>query len=206
CKCIAKEITVGLASPVVSNFGVKTGVFTPEFNFHPLFLGEYEPVKLFAKWRNVAEGVSFASSIDLAVLTSWISAFYRFKCGYSLSRYHSASSIEGLEDDSENIPVVSNDITVRNEVPQKGPHSDDEIYRRRKQKSVAALMGEGTVKPKTQERVATHEGVKLGKSRSSKKRKKSCDGVGEGVGQMDFSVEKSSGRNKVQKYQRKKKS
>ncbi|KZV24146.1 sodium/hydrogen exchanger 6-like [Dorcoceras hygrometricum] len=162
CKCIAEEIKVGLASPVVSNFGVKTGVFTPESNFHPLFLGEYEPVKLFAKWRNFAEGVSFASSIDLAVLTSWISAFYRFKCGYSLSRYHSASSIEGLEDESENIPVVSNDITVRNEVPQKGPHSDDEIYRRRKQKSVAALMGEGTVKQKTQERVATHEGVELG--------------------------------------------
>ncbi|XP_073151347.1 PWWP domain-containing protein 3 [Henckelia pumila] len=199
CKCISEDIKVGLARPIVSNFGVKTGVLMPEFNFHPLFLGEYEPIGLFAKLKNLAEGVSFASSIELAVLTSWMSAFFRFNCGYPLSRYHGAFSIEGLEDESENVAVVMNDITSRDEVPKKGPHSDDEIYRRRKQKSVAALMGEDTdVNLKTRERVAVQEGVNLVKSRSSKNRKRSIDGVVGRVDQMDSSVGKSSGRKKVQ--------
>ncbi|XP_075498781.1 PWWP domain-containing protein 3-like [Primulina tabacum] len=205
CKCTLEEIKVGLARPMVSNFGVKTGVLMPEFNFHPLFLGEYEPIKLFAKLRNFAEGISFASSFELAVLTSWISAFYRFKCGYPLSRYHRAFSIEGLEDEDkdededENVAEVMNDITDRYEVPIKGPHSDYEIYRRRKQKSVAALMGEDPyVKPRSQEKVTVHEAVNLGKSRSSKKRKKSIDVLGEGGGQMDSSIGKTSGRKKVQ--------
>ncbi|XP_075481536.1 PWWP domain-containing protein 3-like [Primulina tabacum] len=197
CKCISEEINVGLARPVVSNFGVKTGVLMPEFNFHPLFLGEYEPIELFAKLKNFAEDISFTSSIDLAVLTSWMSAFFRFNCGYPLSQYHGAFSIEGLDDEGENVAVVMNDIT-RNEVPVKGPHSDDEIYRRRKQKSVAALLGEDTdVNPKSRDIVTVQEGVNLVRSRSSKKRR-SIKGVGEGVGKMKSSIGKSSGRKKVQ--------
>ncbi|KAI3474897.1 hypothetical protein Pfo_030208 [Paulownia fortunei] len=177
CKCIPLEKRDGFARPVVSNAGVKAGVLVPEVDIHRLSVPEYEPAGILAEVMNFAKAVSVDSVLELAVLRSWLSAFYCAKGGYQLPVYCEPLYIEGLEDKNKNVTAVADDFSVPIEVPILGPleddwlsspavnsaksqaSSDDKIYHRRKQKSVAELMGENSsVKPKSQKRATWHWG------------------------------------------------
>lgn len=112
------------------------------------------------KLRDLARTISLPSRLEFVVLTSWLSAFFRAKGGCQLSLYCEPSLIEGLEDKTRNHAVDGTDFSVPIELHIKGPLeeewvsyrntfpinspviADDKLYHRRKQKSVAQLMGE----------------------------------------------------------------
>ncbi|KAK6129348.1 hypothetical protein DH2020_036921 [Rehmannia glutinosa] len=186
CKCVPMEKRDGLARPVVSNAGVKSGVLVPEVDIRRLSVPEYEPVGVLEKLMNYAKTVSVDSLLELAFLKSWLSAFYCAKGGgYQLAVYCEPVFIEGLEDKNKNSSEVSDDFGVPDpgEVPPLGPQEDDwlsspgvssaksrddKIYHRRKQKSVAELMGEdNSVEPKNPKRTK----VKEEKDASSRKKR-----------------------------------
>ncbi|KAL0461690.1 UNVERIFIED_CONTAM: hypothetical protein Slati_0056600 [Sesamum latifolium] len=201
CKCIPEEKKDALARPTVVNAGLKAGVLRPEVDIHRLSIHIYESAELIEKVRELAKTALFCSALDIAVIRSWLSAFYRSKGSHQLPAYHDPLPIEGLEDKNKNVDEVSDDFSVPIEVPIMGPQDDDwlssptggavnsqgrsdnKIYHKRKQKSVAELMGEKkTIKPESLKRVTVKDGTDLEKPVSSQKRKKNNDGEVEGGG------------------------
>ncbi|CAI9763193.1 unnamed protein product [Fraxinus pennsylvanica] len=185
CNCIAKERKVGLARPLAVNAGLKPGVLMPEVDINRLSVPKYEPAEVLVKVKNLAQAVSIGSMLELAVLKSWLSSFYRSKGGYQLPVYHEAHQIEGLEDTGEIGNVVPNGFTLPIDGPISGPveedwlssystgmqqfpaPSGDKIYRRRKQKSVAELMGETTdIKLKDKKGTAAKDGTSTRRRKS----------------------------------------
>ncbi|KAL3813800.1 hypothetical protein ACJIZ3_015068 [Penstemon smallii] len=149
CSCIPNEKKGRLARSLVKNAGVREGVLMPEVDFHRLSVPEYEPFELVAKLKHFAKVVSYGSALELAVFRSWLSAFYRFKGGYELISFQESGHVEGLED--KNNQHVVDDFSVPIEVPILGPLDDDKVHHKRKQKSVAELMGQKiNLKPKSQ--------------------------------------------------------
>ncbi|KAL0395698.1 UNVERIFIED_CONTAM: hypothetical protein Scaly_0018200 [Sesamum calycinum] len=173
CKCIPEEKKDALARPTVVNAGLKAGVPRPEIDIHRLSIHTYESAELIEKVRELAKTATVCSALDIAVIRSWLSAFYGSKGGHQLPIYHDPLPIEGLEDKNKNLDEVSDDFSVPIEVPIMGPQDDDwlssptggvvnsqgrsdnKIYHKRKQKSVAELMGEKkTIKPESRKRKA----------------------------------------------------
>ncbi|KAL0331960.1 UNVERIFIED_CONTAM: hypothetical protein Scaly_2097500 [Sesamum calycinum] len=194
CKCVPLEKRDGLARPVAANAGVKAGILVPEVDIRRVSIPEYEPADVLAELERLSRAVCFDSVFELAVLRSWLSAFYRAKGGYKLPIYLEPLQIEGMEDKNKNVAAVADDFSVPIEVPILRPmeddwitsptvnaaksqaSSDDKIYHRRKQKSVAELMGENTtVKSKSRKKATVKEEKDAGKSTSSLKRKKNND-------------------------------
>ncbi|KAI3463010.1 hypothetical protein Pfo_019673 [Paulownia fortunei] len=213
CNCIAEEKKDDLARPMMANAGLKAGVIMSEVDVHRISIPKYEPAELLEKVRQLAKAVSVGSALDLAVLRSWLSAFYYFKGGYLLPAYHEPLHIEGLEDENKNVNEVANDFSVPIEVPILGPLDDDwlssptagtvnsqgpsdnKIFHKRKQKSVAELMGENkNIKPESLKRATVKEGTEFEKSASSLKRKKNNDGDVEGAGSQAVSSTWKTGR------------
>ncbi|KAK4426146.1 hypothetical protein Salat_1383100 [Sesamum alatum] len=195
CKCIPEEKKDALARPTVVNAGLKAGVLRPEVDVRRLSIPIYESAQLIEKVREIAKTALVCSALDVAVIRSWLSAFYCSKGGLQLPVYHDPLPIEGLEDKNKNVNEVSDDFSIPIEVPIMGPQDDDwlssptggtvnsqgrsdnKIYHKRKQKSVAELMGEKkTIKPESRKRVTVKEGTDSEKPVSSQKRKKNNDG------------------------------
>ncbi|PIN01485.1 Non-specific serine/threonine protein kinase [Handroanthus impetiginosus] len=191
CKCVPLEKRDGLARPVVENAGLKPGVLAPEVDILRLSIPQCEPAEILSKVMRFAKGDSVDSALEVAVLKSSLSAFYRAKGGYQLPEYHEPVYIEGLEDKNKDESAVANDFSIPIEVPIVGPKeaewpssstdaverlsdsSNVKIYYRRKQKSVAELMAANTdIKPKNQKRATVKESKDVGKSSSSLKKKK----------------------------------
>ncbi|CAA3032749.1 Hypothetical predicted protein [Olea europaea subsp. europaea] len=190
CKCVAKERKADLARPLVVNAGLKPGVLMPEVDINRLSVPIYEPAEVLEKVKNLAQVVSIGSMLELAVLKSWLSSFYRSKGVYQLAVYYEPHPIEGLEDTSEIGDVVANGFSLPIEGPILGPveedwlsssgtgmqqfpaPSGDKIYRRRKQKSVAELMGETPdIKLKDKKRTSAKDGTDLVKPTSATRKK-----------------------------------
>ncbi|KAG8366874.1 hypothetical protein BUALT_Bualt16G0013300 [Buddleja alternifolia] len=187
CNCIPEEKKEGLARPVVVNAGLKPGVIMPKVDFYRLSIAKHESTELIAKVRQFAKAVSVDNALELAVFRSWLSAFYRFKGGYQMPQYHEPIHIEGLEDENNSVSDVANDSSDPIEAPTVGPMeeywvppdvdaansralSDDKFFHRRKQKSVAELMGESTiVKPESQKRSKNKDGTDIGKTLKKRK-------------------------------------
>lgn len=162
----------------------------PEVDINRLSVPKYEPAEVLARVKNLAQAVSIGSMLELAVLKSWLSSFYRSKGGYQLPVYYDAHQIEGLEDTSEIGNVVANGFCLPIEGPILGPveedwlssgtgmqqfpaPSGDKIYRRRKQKSVAELMGETTdIKLKDKKGSAAKDGTDHVKPISTRRKSK----------------------------------
>ncbi|KAI8032829.1 Serine/threonine-protein kinase ATM [Camellia lanceoleosa] len=170
CSCIPEENRVGLARarPSAMNAGIKKGVLVPECDLRRLSIPQHGP-ELIATLRNIAEVVSIANMLELTVLKSFLSAFYRAKGGRKLRMYHEPQCIEGLEDKKRNgVTNFSGPVEVPVQGPseedwlrlpeshrfgqtnqsllQKGPEiSEDMLYHKRKKKSVADLMKEDMV-------------------------------------------------------------
>ncbi|KAL2465552.1 Tudor/PWWP/MBT superfamily protein [Abeliophyllum distichum] len=186
CKCIAKERKVDLARPLVVNARLKVGVLVPEVNVNHLSVPRYEPAEVLAKVTNLAQAVSISNMLELAVLKSWVSAFYSAKGSHKLPVYYEPHQIEGIEDTSEIGDEVANGFGVPIEFPIMGPLEDDwlsspsagngkfpmtsrdKIYHRKKQKSVAELMGETSeIKPKNKKKTMAKERTDSAKSTST---------------------------------------
>ncbi|KAL0431654.1 UNVERIFIED_CONTAM: hypothetical protein Sradi_0791400 [Sesamum radiatum] len=159
CKCIPEEKKDALARPTVVNAGLKAGVLRPEVDIHCLSIHIYESAELVEKVRELAKTPLLCSALDIAVIRSWLSAFYCSKGSHQLPVYHDPLPIEGLEDKNKNVDEVSDDFSVPIEVPIMGPQDDD-------------WLSSPTVK----------EGTDVEKPVSSQKRKKNSDGEVEGGG------------------------
>ncbi|CAA0828522.1 Tudor/PWWP/MBT superfamily protein [Striga hermonthica] len=196
CKCVPPVKIDGLARQLVSNAGVREGVVVPEVDIGRINVPKYEPAQILEKMTSYGKSNSFDSLLDLALVKSWLSAFYHAKGGHKLPMYREPVYIEGLEDKNEPTKEAasSEDFSVPIEVPILGPRedywlsspevnksqasADDKIYHRRKQKSVAELLGENNgAGSKSHERVKVKaekdvgKKAELGKGRAGKKRK-----------------------------------
>ncbi|KAG6391823.1 hypothetical protein SASPL_149583 [Salvia splendens] len=181
CKCVPEEKKESLAKPEVINAGLRAGVLVPEVDVCWLSLPQYEPADVLDRVTRLAKVVSVGNALDLAVLRSWLSAFCYFSGGRTLAEYHEPFDIEGLEEKNQD------DLGVAVEAPVLGPQDDDwlssptarsvnsqapsesKVLHRRKQRSVAELMGENkNVKP-------GKEGMDVEKSTTTRKRKKDTE-------------------------------
>lgn len=185
CQCISPERRSGLGWPLAVNAGIKKGVQVPEAETVRLVLSQYEPAEILKGLRHRALIISNSNILEFTVLKSWLSAFYRDKCGRPLASYNEPLQVEGLEDKKKDQGNDANDFSIPIEVPIQGPSEEetpnsdtakspmiacDKIYQKRKQKSVAELMGENA-KPKSKKTV--EDSTPSSVESSEKKRKKS---------------------------------
>ncbi|XP_027153403.1 uncharacterized protein LOC113753447 [Coffea eugenioides] len=209
CKCVPEENRKGLHSPLAANAGIKAGVLVPEGGIGKLLSFRYDSAELLATVQSIAESVSFAGVLELAILKSWLSAFYRARGGYWLPVYYEGLQIEGLEGNNRTAVEDKNDSIVPIEVPVQGPHekdwslalagpgngpapSDDQNHHGRKQKSVAEIMAEGTdKKSKSRKRSIVTQGTNASSS-AKQKRKDDEDGNQNGSVQSSGTVRKRS--------------
>uniref|UniRef100_A0A5B6YSA2 PWWP domain-containing protein n=1 Tax=Davidia involucrata TaxID=16924 RepID=A0A5B6YSA2_DAVIN len=209
CSCVQEENRIGLTRPLAMNAGIKRGVPVPEGGIGRLSIPQRQAGELLAILRCTAQVVSITSMLDLTVLKSWLSAFYRQKGGYQLATYHESLHVEGLEDKRGNGIMDMTDLNGPVEVSIEGPLeedwlsspvspgfsqsllqkcpgiSQDKLYQRRKQKSVAELMGEDMdVGSKNKEAGTVEELTRPGKlaSSSGKKKRKNVDEAESQVG------------------------
>lgn len=186
CQCVSEESRTGLSWPLAVNAGIRKGIQVPVGETVSLLLSQFEPAERLKGLKLDARTNSNSNILEFAVLKSWLSAFYRAKCGRPLALYCEPLQVEGLEDKKQDQVIDANDFSIPIEVPIQGPSEEetpnsgsskfpmtacDKIYQKRKQKSVAELMGENA-KPKgkkTTEEDSTPSSVET----SEKKRKKS---------------------------------
>ncbi|XP_057791616.1 PWWP domain-containing protein 3-like [Salvia miltiorrhiza] len=216
CKCIPEEKKDSLAKPEVTNAGLRAGVIMPEVDVCRLSFPKFEPANVLDKVMQLAKVVSVGNALDVAVLRSWLSAFYYFKGGHVLPVYHGPFDIEGLEDKNRDVNGAADDFSVPIEVPILGPQDDDwlssptarsvnsqapsesKVLHKRKQRSVAELMGENkNTKADSRKLLASvKEGSDVEKSRTTRKRKKDSDGELKGAGSEQPSSTGKRGRNR----------
>ncbi|KAG6410216.1 hypothetical protein SASPL_128269 [Salvia splendens] len=213
CKCISDS----LAKPEVTIAGSKAGVVLPEVDVCRLPFPKYEPADVLDKVKQLANVVSVGNALDLAVLRSWLSVFYNYKGGHMLSAYHEPFHIEGLEDKNQGRNGAGVDFSVPIEVPILGPQDDDwlstptarsvnsrppsesKVLHKRKQRSVAEIMGEHkNFKPESRKLVASDkQGTDVEKSTTTRKRKKDNNGELKGAGSEHPSSTGKRGRKKL---------
>ncbi|XP_057983922.1 PWWP domain-containing protein 3-like [Malania oleifera] len=201
CFCMPKEHLLSLDRSLAVNAGIRKGASVPRDGTGRLSVAQHEPAVLLANLRNMAQSVSASSMLELAVLKSWLSAFYCAKGGYQLPVYHEPQLIVDPEYNNKN---ASMDICGFMEVPIQGPSeeqwlsvpvgpgygqtsqsllqkcleiSEDKLNQRRKQKSMAELMGgDMDVEPENNGLDTAKEGTHLGKVASASGKKKRKEG------------------------------
>ncbi|XP_077244132.1 uncharacterized protein LOC143884441 [Tasmannia lanceolata] len=169
CSCVAEKAQSVLARPFVANAGIREGVVAPKCRIDELSITEFQPENFLVHLRGIAQVVSISDILELSVMKSRLSAFYGAK-GYGvLPKYHHDGGITGLKDNGENIlPDNSNfngqtneltpcpaeedlltssvasevDKSCQNSSQNEPLFSEDKIYQRKKQRSMAELMGE----------------------------------------------------------------
>lgn len=137
CKCRAVD-RVGDGYKAAVNSGIKAGVGMPKGNTIKVLIDRMNSVELFSTLKASATmelGVKMAE-LELTVLKSCLTGFYRRKGGQSLPEYHDPMYIEGLEDRTRSGFISDSDINGPSE------SGDGKLYQKRKQKSVAELLGE----------------------------------------------------------------
>ncbi|KAF3444647.1 hypothetical protein FNV43_RR14340 [Rhamnella rubrinervis] len=188
CSCVPKEDRTGLSQPSAVNSGIKEGVPVPEGGIRKLSAFMFEPAKLLAGLKRTAQIVYMPSVLELGVLQSRLSAFYRLKGGYQLPIYHEPQPTPGLEDNWKSVeipaqgpfedwlssPVGASFVQNKQSRLQTSPGvSESRIYHRRKQKSIADLMGKDKdSEAKTKDKEITEERSVTGKETSLSRRKK----------------------------------
>ncbi|KAI3784721.1 hypothetical protein L1987_43826 [Smallanthus sonchifolius] len=144
CKCQTGSITENAG---MVNKGIKEGARVPKGNTIKVLMDRIEPVDIVSTLKAYATMELGTKPVDLelTVLKSCLSAFYYTKKGgHLLVDYHDPKCIEGLEVETRS-GVADSDIIGPSESPENG---DDKLYQKRKQKSVAELLGEDESKIK----------------------------------------------------------
>lgn len=194
---------------LAKNSGINEGVLVPESGIERLSAVPVEPAELLSQVKRIAGIIDIASILELEILKAQLSAFYLSRGGYKLPDYEDPRPVPGLEDSLTDDAVDVGDGNVAVEAPSQGPFEDDystlplsprsnelchsprisgsRSNRRRKQKSIAQILGEDKDKDihtKNREGDATDEVVvdAIGSS-SRKKRKGSEDAVASKPGQ-----------------------
>lgn len=194
CSCLPEKDQLKDSRPI--NGGIKAGVLVPAGGIGKFLIAQHEPKEIIARLRNVAQEVSINNLLELTVLKSWLTAYYRAKGGYRLPLYHYPKGIEGLEDKSRDGMMNVADLSNPVEVPVQGPSeeewfsspvavgpgfnesnqsllqkcpaiSGDILYQRRKQKSVAELMDDEP----SEKKGSVVNGKNSGKLTSGKRKK-----------------------------------
>ncbi|KAI4348170.1 hypothetical protein L6164_008925 [Bauhinia variegata] len=183
------------APPLVRNSGIKEGVLVPEIGTEKLSTLLIDPSEILSRVKQIAETTSIANVLELEILKARLSAFYLLRGGYKLASYQPPQPIPGLEDND----VDEAEHAV--EAPVQGPFQDDfssplsprtgetghssgnppnKSSHRRKQKSIAEIMGEGNdFRGKNKNGDIAVEGGNTGKSTvsSGRKKRKSSDDI-----------------------------
>ncbi|GAA0164533.1 hypothetical protein LIER_39811 [Lithospermum erythrorhizon] len=161
CSCVPEENLSGLARPEAINAGVRPGVLLPDGAIGNLPSIWCEPAKLLEYVRNVKQTFPVSNLLQLILMKTMLSAFSRVRRGCCLPIYREAKLIEGLEDKSEIAVPDTNDFSVPIKVPIECSSEEESSgspkvlpmkglmltsTQKRKQKSVAEIMGEGTTK------------------------------------------------------------
>ncbi|XP_062106901.1 PWWP domain-containing protein 3 [Humulus lupulus] len=157
CSCVPKENRTGLGQPLAENAGIKEGVLVPDGESRKLSGVFAEPSELLAELKRVGHDVYLTNGLELKVLRSRLSAFYRTRGGYDLPEYHDPKPVSGLDDGVKSVEVptqgpfeewlpspMSVDTIQANEgMLQSSPVvSESKKTHRRKQRSMADLIGE----------------------------------------------------------------
>ncbi|XP_043704324.1 uncharacterized protein LOC122654335 isoform X2 [Telopea speciosissima] len=200
CACVPEEIRNRFARPLAVNAGIKEGVSVPDGGIGELTITRYEPAKFLAQLSDVAEVVSVNSILEHKVLCSCLSAFYRAKGYRQLPMYYEADGIASTEDSAVNEEMCKSILDGQEgelnlhpaEVewlsspvdPEIGKYckissqrwpgsSDDKLYQRKKQKSMAELLaGDVDVDHRRSESDTAGEVISGKPASTSKKRKK----------------------------------
>ncbi|KAJ7974584.1 Serine/threonine-protein kinase ATM [Quillaja saponaria] len=210
CPCIAKENWDELGWPLAKNSGIKKGVLVPETGLGKLSHIIFDNTVLLSRVKQIAEITATSSVLELEILKGYLSAFYRSKGIYQLPIYKLAQPIPGLEDNSTDEVM---DITNGNhamEVLAQGPCEEDFFslpgspkfgetgktilqispritedgkHHRRKQKSIAEIMGKDKdTQPKSKEGSLAEELRSTHKLTSSGKKKRKGSEEANGLG------------------------
>lgn len=201
CSCTPKEIRIELSRSLTLNAGIKEEAAVPGLGIGNSSLAYFEPENFLSDLKCFAQVVSATNILELAVLKSHLSAFCRSKNPYhQLAVNHEPLEIAGLEDKVGNGVTKISELGGSVEVPIQGPveddwlsvspssmktsqnllhkvsGSEDKLYQRRKQKSMAEIMrGNDEVEPKNEETEIGKvdiNSVKLATSSTKKSRKK----------------------------------
>ena len=192
CSCTPKEIRIGLSRPLTVNAGVKEETVVPDGGIGKFTVAHFESSKFLSDLKCIAQVVSVSSMLEFSVLKSRMSAFFRSKGPYhQLVVYHEPQEIAGLEEKVGNGVTKSSDLGAPVEVPIQGPFeedwlsmpispsfgkniralshkssgSEDKLYQRRKQKSMAEIMGGNSdAEPKNEEPDMSKEDINSVKS------------------------------------------
>ncbi|XP_027359008.1 serine/threonine-protein kinase ATM [Abrus precatorius] len=182
--------------PMAKNSGIKEGVLVAENDIGRLLDVSVDPAELLSRVKQIAKIIDIASILELEILKAQLSAFYLSKGGYKLPDYVDPKPIPGFEDSLmvETVDVGNSKSSVK--APGQGPFEEDYstllvsstsgelchsplllangINHRRKQKSIAEIMGENIdVHVKNIEGYAADQMVDAVGSSSRKKRKDS---------------------------------
>ncbi|XP_019455590.1 PREDICTED: uncharacterized protein LOC109356630 isoform X2 [Lupinus angustifolius] len=173
----AKQTQSEFALPAAKNSGIKEGHLVPENGIEKLLNVLIDPRELLSRVKQTAEVVAVTSILELEVLKARLSAVLLSRGGYKLTNYEEPEPILGLEDGStdETTDIGNGKGTV--EAPVHGPFEEEYTLpvspksgepshsqgisgnisnHRRKQKSIAEIMGENKdVSTKNKEEGAT---------------------------------------------------
>nr|GEX02747.1 hypothetical protein [Tanacetum cinerariifolium] len=123
------------------NSGIKDGASVPKGNTIKVLMDRIVPVELLSTLQALVTmdpGMELPE-LELTVLKTCLRAFYMRKGGYVLPEYQNPKYIEGLEDENIRENVADHDMN--------GP-SENKSNQKRKQKSVAELLGDDEPKVK----------------------------------------------------------
>ncbi|KAJ7970832.1 Serine/threonine-protein kinase ATM [Quillaja saponaria] len=196
CPCVASD----LGRPLAKNSGIKKGVFIPVTGLGKLSDILFDTRELLSRVKQIAEFIAISNFLELEILKGYLSAFYQSKGDYQLPVYQVAQPIAGLEDNSIAVVVGTNNGERAVDVPVQGPFeenyfslpgspnivdisetmsqkcprvSEDGVHHRRKQKSIAEIMGEDKdAHPKSKEGGVVEELRSAHKLTSSGKNKR----------------------------------
>ncbi|CAL0314791.1 unnamed protein product [Lupinus luteus] len=153
----AKQTKSEFALPVAKNSGIKEGHLVPENGIEKLLNVFVDPVELLSRVKQIAEVVAVNSILELEVLKSRLSAVCLSRGGYKLPNYEEPEPIPGLEDGSTDETADAVEAPVHGPFeeeynlpvsPKSGERSHSQgisgsiSNHRRKQKSIAEIMGE----------------------------------------------------------------
>ncbi|MED6183772.1 hypothetical protein PIB30_040833 [Stylosanthes scabra] len=161
---LVNESMPGFTLPLAKNAGIKNGTLVPENGVERLLAVPMEPMEILARVKQAAEMIAIASILELETLKARLSAFYLSRGGYKLAHFEDPKPVLGLEDKMMDETVYAGNGKSAVEVPVQGPFEEDYSAspmslklcvsgnsqgpsgntpnHRRKQKSMAEIMGE----------------------------------------------------------------
>ncbi|XP_058187608.1 PWWP domain-containing protein 3-like [Rhododendron vialii] len=137
CSCVSSENRFGLDRPWAENAGIRQGVLVPEGGPRRISIPRHGPARVIATVKYIAEVGCTTGMLELTMLKSFLSAFYRAKGGHKLAVYQEPLQIEELEDKNRNWESDVFDFSSSGEEVKGGRVPLLQKCYRRKKKSVA---------------------------------------------------------------------